>query len=67
MLFLIALWLQAVVSTSQADFFTHLWETRHEAAGHLRLAPELTYYSSGSNYTGDGSRVTPTGLNRYYR
>lgn len=52
---------------AHAEFFVHRLENLSETEGTFRLAPELRFYSSGSNFRSTGSKVIPGKLDSYTR
>lgn len=54
-------------STARADFYTHRWESHHQAEGAFHLLPELTYFYSKSNFRSDGTKVIPGNFNSFSR
>ncbi len=59
-----ALTLSALLSAApaNAEFFIHAWESHHTPAKILQLAPEFSYYRTTTNFSANGTPVSPDGL-----
>ena len=56
-----------LLESARADFYLHRWEDQHETVEVFRLAPELTYYQSKSNYDSEGTLKIPGTFDKYLR
>ncbi len=54
-------------NVAYADYYFHHWENQRETPGTFRLAPELLYYSSNTNYDPTGNAAPVVGLEKYQR
>lgn len=55
----------ALPHQAKASFLTHRWTNQREVEKAIRVAPELTYYSTQANYRSDGTAIIPGNFDSY--
>lgn len=52
---------------ARADYYLHHWEDRHEQAKTLKVAPNLSYYRTSTNYDTVAARYIPANMSSLTR